>query len=297
MTATPDEPFDHLSEQIRHLATADDAVRKAAITVDTWIDYPLGKAALEALLRLRDQPERMRMTSMLFYAPPHMGKSAITWRCKALHEAQQAINPDLPGIVRMQAPPTVDERRFYQALLEAMEVRPPLDATIHRLNQMCVTHLRARRVRLLIIDEMQTILDQRANVVRVMINTLKYLSNELRISIAGFGSGEALGLIKADEHLAARFTVVELPSWTQRESWLREVIAERIALFPLRFPTAVDKRLLNTIRRETAGRVGDYFDFLEETALLAIETGVEKITPELFERGAQRRRSGLSELF
>lgn len=158
-------------------------------------------------------------------------------------------------------------------------------------------HLRARRVRLLIIDEMQTILDQRGPVVRVMINTLKYLSNELRISIAGFGSGEALGLIKADDHLAARFTVVELPSWTARENWLREVVAERIALFPLRFATDIDKRLLNTVRRETAGRVGDYFDFLEETALLAIDTGIEKITPELFERGAQRRRSGFDELF
>ena len=296
MTAGPHDPFEHLSEQVRHLATADDMVRKVAIAVDTWIDYPIGKAALAALFRMRDQPERMRMPSMLFYAPPHMGKSAITWRCKHLHEEQLKISPDLPGVVRMQAPPTVDERRFYQALLEAMGVRAPLDATIHRLNQLCVVHLRARRVRLLIIDEMQTILDQRANVVRVMVNTLKYLSNELRISIAGFGSGEALALIKADEHLAARFTVVELPSWTQRESWLREVIAERIALFPLRFATDIDKHLLNTIRRETAGRVGDYFDFLEEAALLAIETGTEKITPELFQRGAERKRSGFSDL-
>jgi len=89
---------------------------------------------------------------------------------------------------------------------------------------------------------------------------------------------------------------VELPSWTQRESWLREVIAERIALFPLRFATDIDKHLLNTIRRETAGRVGDYFDFLEEAALLAIETGTEKITPELFQRGAERKRSGFSDL-
>ncbi|MGR4865969.1 TniB family NTP-binding protein [Caulobacter sp. LARHSG274] len=297
MTVVPEDPFGHLSEQIRHLATADDAVRRAAISTDTWIDYPVGKAALDALYRLRDQPERMRMPSILFYAPPHMGKSALTWRCKAMHDEQAKTNPDLPGIVRMQAPPTVDERRFYQALLEAMGVRAPLDATIHRLNQLCVAHLRARRVRLLIIDEMQTILDQRANVVRVMLNTLKYLSNELRISIAGFGSGEALGLINADEHLAARFTVVALPSWTQRESWLRDVVAERIALFPLRFPTVVDKRLLNTIRRETAGRVGDYFDFLEETALLAIETGVERLTPELFEQGAKRRRSGFDDLF
>jgi len=72
---------------------------------------------------MRDQPERMRMPSMLFYAPPHMGKSAITWRCKHLHEEQLKISPDLPGVVRMQAPPTVDERRFYQALLEAMGVR------------------------------------------------------------------------------------------------------------------------------------------------------------------------------
>ena len=271
----------HLHASVRHLVTAEDAVRIDAIQQDFWLRYPAGEVVIARLFELLRMPRRVRMPSLLVYAPPNSGKTRIITRFLELYAREcAAVDGEGEAVLSIQAPPTVDEKRLYLEILRAMQAPTP-DATVPRLRTMVVRQLEARGVRLLIIDEMQHILDQRPSQLQVVLNTIKYLSNELALSIAGFGSGEAKALVKSDEHLAQRFEIVGLPSWSKKHRWLVELVGQRVARLPLRQPTAVDKAFMNTLSAAAGGVSGRMFTLLEDAAIAAIRNKDERLTADL----------------
>lgn len=275
--------FDHLDPRIMASATADDAQRIAIISSDWWLPYPPGEDIIRRLFAFVHLPTRMRPPSLLVHGKPNAGKSAIIARFCTLFETQAAAQCLDPGaVVRIQAPPTVDEKRLYIEILGAVGAPTP-ETTVPRLRAMVVRQLRARNTKLLIIDEIQHALDQRPMAQQVVLNTFKYLSNELGLSIAGFGSSEAKALVRADDHLAQRFEIVALPAWDQKQSWVVDVIRQRIALFPLRRATVVDRSFMKTLLEVSGPVAGRMFGTLERCAIAAIHNGDEKLSSELIE--------------
>ena len=202
-----DTPFEHLYPDVAHLATADRATRRAAILTDRWIGYPAADDAIERMFEQIDTPPRLRMASILFWAPPNSGKTHILTRFLELHANRQGQEDT--GVLSLEVNDGLNEKRFYIDLLTALGAPAP-DTTASRLQAMVIRQLRARRVRLLILDEIQRITELRARDQRLILNVLKYLSNQLSMSIAGFGSGEAKALIESDQHLEERFDIVAL---------------------------------------------------------------------------------------
>jgi hypothetical protein len=77
-------PFDHLHPDVAHLATTDQATRRIAILTDRWVSYPAADDAIERMFEQIDTPPRLRMGSILFWAPPNSGKTHIItrfWSC------------------------------------------------------------------------------------------------------------------------------------------------------------------------------------------------------------------------
>lgn len=283
MIATALDPYEHLDERVRSAALGEDARRLALISADWWIPYPPGEDVIARLFDMIDAPQRMRPPSVLVHAPPNSGKSAIIARFAQLYAArvaQGAAEPD--GIVIIQAPPTVDEKRLYIEILTAIGASAP-DTTCTRLRGMVVRQLRIRGVRLLIIDEMQHILIQRPSAQQVVLNTLKYLSNELGLSIAGFGSSETRALVYADEHLTQRFDIVALPAWDKKHRWVVDIIRQRIALLPLRQASTIDRDFMNLLLQVCGPIGGRMLDMLERCARAAIKDGSERLSASLLE--------------
>jgi len=154
---------------------------------------------------------------------------------------------------------------------------------------MVLRQLRARRIRLLILDEIQRVTELRARDQRIILNVLKYLSNQLSMSIAGFGSGEARALIKPDPHLEERFEIVALPVWSKQEKWVVQVVRDRLSFIPLRMPTKVDRTLMSALFRHSGSLPGRLFQLIERSAIVAPDHE-EHLTAELVEAVAQRRR-------
>lgn len=283
------DAYEHLDPRVRPAATADDGERLAQISADWWISYPPGDDVVSRLFELIDLPQRMRPPSLLVHAPPNSGKSAIIARFLQLYRARvarQEADPD--GVVALQAPPTVDEKRLYVEILKALGAAAP-ETTSTRLRGMVVRQLQVRRTRLLIIDEMQHILSQRPSAQQVVLNTLKYLSNELGLSIAGFGSSETRALVNADEHLAQRFDIIALPKWDKKQSWVVEIVRQRIALLPLRRPTVVDRAFMNLLLQVSGPIGGRMLDMLERCGRAAIRDGSERLSISLLEEVALKR--------
>ncbi len=60
------------------------------------------------------------------------------------------------------------------------------------------------------IDEIQHLLSCNARERRAALNALKFLANQLRVSIVAAGTHEALHVMRCDPHIASRFEQLEL---------------------------------------------------------------------------------------
>ncbi len=180
-------PFSHLHPDIAHLATADRSTRKAAILTDCWVSYPAAEDAIQRLFELLEMPPRLRMPSVLFWAGSNMGKSHIQTRFLGLvreqHPSANQLTDDgklwrAEGVLRFEINDELNEKRLYVDILRKLNAPRP-EVTAYRLQDMVLTHLSAGRIRMIILDEIQRITEFRVRDQRIVLNVLKYLSNQL----------------------------------------------------------------------------------------------------------------------
>ena len=107
--------------------------------------------------------------------------------------------------------------------------------------------------------------------------------------MAGFGSGEAKALIQSDLHLAERFDIVALPTWSRKEKWAVDAMRERLSYMPLRKPTNVGREFMGCLFAHSDALLGRMFRLLERTAIAALENE-ECVSASLIEAVASRRR-------
>jgi hypothetical protein len=283
-------PFEHLHPDIRHLATAELSARKACILTDRWVSYPAADDAIDRLFEMVEMPPRIRMPSVLFWADSNMGKTHIQKHFLELYAAKRAGENSAPSgaVLWMELNDSLNEKRLYLDILRNLKAPGP-DTTTPRLQDMALRHLQARNIRLFILDELQRATELRPNEQRTILNVLKYISNQLSIGLAGFGSGEAKALIKSDPHLDQRFDIVALPMWTKKERWAVDAVRGRIEFMPLRKPTVVDRDVMDVLFLHSKSLLGPMFGLLERTAIVALERE-ECLSAALIEAVALRRR-------
>ena len=96
----------------------------------------------------------------------------------------------------MQAPPAPDERRFYLHILAA--VGAPATALSARAQNVAslevrvIALLRDLGLRMIMIDEVHNLLAGTHREQRRFLNVLRYLSNELEVSLVCLGVSEAV---------------------------------------------------------------------------------------------------------
>src|SRR5580693_2189743 len=106
-------------------------------------------------------------------------------------------------------------------------------------------------VQVLILDEIHNVLAASWREQRVVFNTLRYLSNELKLSLVCFGIMEARQAINGDVQLARRFDAVSLPRWTAGKEFEQLVLAI-VRNLPLREPSVLTVKGLRRILRPAA---------------------------------------------
>jgi type II secretory pathway predicted ATPase ExeA len=136
---------------------------------------------------------------------------------------------------------------------------------------------------MLIVDEVHALLASTYRQQRILLNTLRYLANELRIPLICAGTADARIALTTDPQLADRFEAFELPAWQNDEAFLR-LLASFQAVFPLREKsdlTAASSRRLLLDRTE--GVTVRIVRLLEALAVDAVRTGKEKIDKDSLE--------------
>lgn len=260
--------------------------RIRAILGERWVLYPRAKQALGVLNRLVTLPRTTRMPSIAIYGDSGMGKTMLMERFCSDHPAgfDPEAGVERTPVLALQMAGKPGERRLYVQLLAAFGLPPPGSrSSVVDLEQSALRLMRAIGVQVLVIDEMHNILAGSQREQRVVLNTLRYLSNELKLSLVCFGVAEAREAISGDVQLARRFDEFSLKRWSA-DAEFEALVGSILRNLPLREPSALSARSLRRLLQVADGLTSRAFRALNELAVEAITSGRERITDEAVER-------------
>ena len=271
----------HLHPGIRHIALADDAVRLQAMRAKRWITHDPALGVLAALREAFDQPAGDRMENLLLIAESGMGKTMLLRKFQRDHAmALDAATGTQPHpIVLALMPEDPSEEAFFLQILKA--VGAPFDPLQrrHRLSLRETTFrlLRELGTRMLMIDEINSVLVGSARRQRQFLQLLRFLSNELQVVIVCAGVPEARVALLSDPQLRSRVADISLEPWTAGPE-LQHFVNRLVQGLPLRQPSPVDSAKLRRLLIERSGGITrSMCRAIERAAAIAIRNGCERI--------------------
>jgi Cdc6-like AAA superfamily ATPase len=274
--------FGHLNEEAAELAARSDKERLHAIREDRWIDYPHATSVLTVLNEILARPRTTRMASVAIYADSGMGKTMLLQRFLAQHRGSfdRASGIERTPVISVQMVSRPNEKRFYSQLMDVIGAPPNPRTSLTDLELVVLRMLQQVELKMLLIDETHNILASTYNDQRAMLNLLRFISNELRVSIVCFGVADAKEAISGDVQLARRFQEYYLPRWKADEAF-QSLVVGILRNLPLRLPPILSTRALKRILQMSDGVTSEIFAILYEAAELAIRSERECIDDDL----------------
>ncbi len=273
-------PYPHLGDAARAVIDAGPDARIRFIKETHWIGYAQADLIIARMKELLDAPHIDRPECLVILGDTNNGKTSIIQRfAKSVVpiEREDGGGSEWP-VVTIQAPPVADEKRLYMAILHKVGGLGASLRTRASLFNATITTLSGIGTRMLVIDEIHHLISGSTNQHRVCLNALKYLANELRLSIvvAGISSAHyALGVI--DPQLENRFKPMKLPRWTDGTNF-RRLLASIEMLLPLKNPSVLQKpALAKRLAELSDGKIGELMTILIAATTEAIRSGKEQI--------------------
>lgn len=275
--------YKHIHPEFRPVMLQSDQGRIDFLCEPRWIGYPAAQKLMDLLHHLMTIPKRSRMPNLLVVGSSNNGKTTILAKFDSLHGEGYIDSEGEPvkPIIRIDAPPSADERSLYCAILERFWTPyRPTDA-LPKLRYQVIHLMRQNQVRLLIIDEFHSMLEGTPRKQREMMNVIKLLCNELAIPVIGVGTEDAVRVLHTDPQHASRFDVFPLRNWKLDVEFQRFLKGFESVL-PLREASGLfTPHLASLLHGISEGNTGDLHRLLVECATEAIRSGKEKIDADI----------------
>jgi hypothetical protein len=276
----------HLHPTARPIAIMADEERIRHIKTDKWIQYPRAEAALERLTDLVDTPTRTRMPCLLLYGDSGIGKTMIIEKFLRNYPGVFNVQDGIEHrpVISMQMPSAPDERRFYLQLLNAVGAPVSSHMRLQQLESVALRVVKALSPNTIVIDEVHNLIAGSFREQRRALNLLKFLANELHVSIVACGTADALHAMQSDLQVASRFEPFQLPRWNENREFLA-FLGTLVKIMPLRKPSdLLNRPATGLLLSRGFGITGLIVRILTRAAVLAIRTGAEHINIDLLEK-------------
>jgi hypothetical protein len=131
--------------------------------------------------------------------------------------------------------------------------------------------------RMLVVDEVHHLLAGTYREQRASLNLLKFLANDLQISMVLVGTRDAVLALQTDTQMISRYTPFEIPRWRESDG-LRRLLAAFERVLPLRKPSDLARReIVQFVLSASGGLTGEISTLLNNAAELSIRNGDEFI--------------------
>ncbi|WP_244438941.1 TniB family NTP-binding protein [Paraburkholderia dilworthii] len=209
----------------------------------------------------------------------NIGKTKITAKFRRSHpnKFDDRTGVERCSVVSMQMPPTPDQHRFYSGLLFELGAPHNAAAGLASLERLARDILRRVSPRMLVVDEIHHLLAGSYREQRASLNLLKFLANDLQISMVLVGTRDAVLALQTDAQMIGRYTPFEIPRWRESDG-LRRLLAAFERVLPLRKPSDLARReIVQFVLSASGGLTGDISALLNNAVELAIRNGDELI--------------------
>jgi hypothetical protein len=244
-------------------------------------------------------PKRTRMPNLLLVGPTNKGKTMIVEKFRRAHPATPASQTEngaaQVSVLRVQMPAGPDGPRFFGAILDELGFPHMLTDRVSKRQETALRMMRETQVRILVIDEVHNILSGSRQQQRRFLNLLRWLGNELQISLIAVGTAEALHAVQSDDQLANRFEPVGVPPWRDGSEY-QQLLSTLEAVLSLRHPSDLSEpEVAHKILAKAEGIQGEIVSVVSRAAVRAVRSGAEAITADLIDQTgfiapSQRRR-------
>jgi len=293
-----DIDYSHIHKNFRHIALLPNNERIAFIDTPRWIGYSRANEVIEVMQGLMNKVKQHRMPNLLLIGDSNNGKTTIIQDFAERFGESYSDEHLVVPVCLIQAPPSANEKDLYISLIDyfALPYRSSDSAGV--LRAQAVHTLRETHVKILIIDEVHSMLTGTARQQRLIMNAIKYLCNALQLPIVLSGTKDAVRILHTDPQHASRFDVAELPLW-QNDKEFRRLVGSFERILPLKKPSNLTEiSVLNLIYSISGGNIGNIKRLINECAIEAIESGEERITSKMIEdRSWLRPTKGLRKIF
>lgn len=282
-----------LSARATALLEASDAERIEHIKKNVFIPYDKAKEILEEIEQMLTHPVSRRPPNILIVGRSRNGKTELLNEFKSRHPAQELRYGDAiyAPVIYLQSPPGPDEKVFLRAALQLLGVEPRRAEDPGVMLGQFIDQLKKVKTKILLLDEVNSMLAGSVTKQLFVMNMLKYISNETSISIAAAGTIDALNILHSDEQLGSRFPARPLPLWDESSKEFLQLLASFEYVLPLRRASGLHRaQLKRLIYGISEGRIGGVAKTIQDSAIVAIENGEEAITEEILQAYAEQIR-------
>lgn len=243
-----------------------------------YVDYEAGEAVMGRLAWLYDHPKVPRPPCSLIYSDTNNGKTALAYKFVRDHSPLED-SPDYGKrpVVYVHAPPYADLSGFYDAILRSLNAPYRSTARPQAKWDQLLQLLTAVGTRVLILDEVNNFLIGKVDQRSMVLNSLKSLSNELKVPVVAMGTQDAVRVFQTDQQLGNRFEPIGIPRWGMTREY---------AVFVARYVQSLELKQDSDFRsKEVVGRIhvmsegltGETCKLLALAAEIAIHSGREII--------------------
>jgi hypothetical protein len=244
----------------KHAICWTDRLRSASLIFrrTVWIPYSRANKVLQQLEDLLNHPKCDRMPNLAISAQTNNGKTRLIKHFLSLHQASEASSSSIAApVFYLQCPGIPDEARLYNSILLKLCKKfrpsaPPQEKLVLTLDALSKIDLR-----ILALDEVNFTEVGTAAKQKRFLNALRFLANELRISIVCLGTEEMMRVIRTVPSVEYRFAPTVLPRW-QPDKELRKLLASFEKIIPLKYPSDLQSsKLTSKLLTRSEGTIGE----------------------------------------
>lgn len=278
---TKDEPhIARLLPETREALDKSPEDRIYYVQQDRWLPYPRAQQILDKLESLLSMPPKTRAPSFLITGDSHCGKSSLVKHFRDLHPPTDGLDePACPVYYLESCPPEPDEGRLYESILRDLMIPFRYSDKPAKKMDEALWQFQQIEAKMIILDEIGGLLSGSVLKQRVIMNSIKMLHNKVHVPIILVGASEAQYVTGSDAQFASRFKTVLLPRW-EYDIDLQRFLARLELTLPLHKSSMLAGPKLSKLiyDRADSGCIGDFVDLVSKAAIMAIETGSERIT-------------------
>ncbi len=275
----------HLTEPVaKFVYTANKKDRILNCKKPKWFEYKTAHDITKELTSLMNYPKINRAPCRLLIGNSNNGKSELLSRLCNNNLATIKKSNIIKPIVMIQAPNESDEKHLYNEILYELNCPSPSRENVQDKKFRVIKIMNDLNVKMLIIDEFHNLLSGSGKKHRVVLNSIRTLTNTLKIPIIGAGIPDAAIVVQSDAQLANRFEPLILPDWKKDSDDFKKLLIRFSETLPLKKPSNLfNTKLFNKIAIRSSGLIGEISNILQLSAIQAIETGEERITEKIID--------------